>query len=403
MSKITKSVKTHVFISYTRSDAAEQAHLLQRRLESYHIPRKIVGKDVPLPDGKYLRRVFVDTEDLSVSNESFHAQLKLELDEAKFMIVLCSKAAARPDSFVHKEIKYFVEKHGGDTSRILPIALDGIGEDSIPTELRGVIKERNIVLWDRSWQSQGRLGKAKLHSAYFKVLEFLLGVDAGVLSNRYWIAWKRRIVRVSCVVTAVLLALVAALTHGVINQIHRVKFESKVFPLAIDYSYMEAFAAPLIAANRGTNCVIIIAMPKNCLELENQPADKKKAILHDAQELGWVRSGHEFNVPGRARPIYSDMIKPDRRDIPGTNVYVDVISQLSAMKKVLDYLTNDNPFHSLNEKEKLLLRYKDEFEEKLKELLRANSLIKGCSWDVKFVTDKDELKTALDSVLKQST
>ena len=108
MSKITKSVKTHVFISYTRSDAAEQAHLLQRRLESYHIPRKIVGKDVPLPDGKYLRRVFVDTEDLSVSNESFHAQLKLELDEAKFMIVLCSKAAARPDSFVHKEIKYFV-------------------------------------------------------------------------------------------------------------------------------------------------------------------------------------------------------------------------------------------------------------------------------------------------------
>ncbi len=98
-------IKTHVFISYARSDAAEVANLLQRRLESYRIPRKLVGKCVPLPNGKYLRRVFVDTEDLSVSKESFNAHLKQELDDAKFLIVLCSRAAARADSFAHKEIK----------------------------------------------------------------------------------------------------------------------------------------------------------------------------------------------------------------------------------------------------------------------------------------------------------
>ena len=35
--------KTYVFISYARSDAAEVANLLQRRLEGYRIPRKLVG------------------------------------------------------------------------------------------------------------------------------------------------------------------------------------------------------------------------------------------------------------------------------------------------------------------------------------------------------------------------
>ena len=389
--------KTHVFISYARSDAAGVANLLQRRLEAYRIPRKLVGTDVPLPESKYVRRVFVDTEDLSVSKESFHAQLKHELDEAKFLIVLCSKTAARPDSFVHKEIKYFVEKHGGDTSRILPIALDGIGEDSIPTELRGVIKERNIVLWDRSWQSQGRLGKAKIHSAYFKVLEFLLGVDAGVLSNRYWIAWRRRIVRVACVVTTVLLALVAALTHDVINQIHRVKFDKKVFPLSIDYSYMEAFAAPLITYTN-VHCIVIAAMPKNYAELGNKPYQKKLAIKKDLESLGWTCENRKYAIEKWTRPLETDVIKPNGRDIVGTNVYVDVVSQLSAIKKVLDYLTEDNPFHSVGEREELAQYYVDEFKAKLIELLNENKSIGEHTWEFKFVTDKEELKAALDNI-----
>ena len=392
-------MKTHVFISYARSDAAEVANLLQRRLESYRIPRKLVGKDVPLPKGKFLRRVFVDTEDLSVSKESFHAQLKHELDDAKYLIVLCSKAAARDDSFVHREIGYFTRKRGGDTSRILPIALDGVGNDAIPAELHEVVKNRNIVLWDREWMSRGRLGKAHLHSAFFKVLQFLLGVDAGVLNNRYWITWRRKIVRAVCVGTAVLLALVAALTHDVINQIHRVRFEKQVFPLSIDYSYMEAFAAPLIAQNRGTNCIVIAAMPKNFKELENKPWQKKEAIKRDLESLGWEWEDREMQIPNWQRPLVTAMIRPNGSDIAGTNVYVDVVSQLSAIKKVLDYLTaENNPFHSPGEKEALANYYVEKFEEELIKLLSENMSIRDCSWEFKFVTDKDELKKAIDCI-----
>ena len=394
--------KTHVFISYARSDAAEVANLLQRRLEAYRIPRKLVGKDVPLPESKYLRRVFVDTEDLSVSKESFHAQLKYELDDAEYLIVLCSKAAARADSFVHNEIEYFSKKHGGDTSRILPIALDGVGDDAVPEELREIVKKRNIVLWDREWVSHGRLGNAHLHSAFFKVLEFLLGVDAGVLNNRYWIAWRRRIVRAVCFGLAVMLALVAALTHDIINQVHRVKFEKKVFPLSIDYSYMEAFAAPLIGYEKGKHTVIIAAMPKNYEELGNKPWQKKEAIKRDLEALGWTCENRKYAIEKWARPLVTDVVKPGGRDIPGTNVYVDVVSQLSAIKKVLDYLTEDNPFHSIDEREELSHYYVEEFKSKLVELLQKNDTIKGCSWEIKFVTDKEELRKALDDISKKN-
>lgn len=392
-------IKTYVFVSYARSDAVEVANLLQRSLEGYRIPRKLVGKDVPLPKGKYLRRVFVDTEDLSVSKESFHAQLKHELDDAKYLIVLCSKGAARDDSFVHKEIEYFMKKNGGDTLRILPIALDGVEDCAIPVELREVVKCRNIVLWDRKWALQGRTGKAHLHSAFFKVLEFLLGVDAGVLNNRYWITWRRKIVRAVCVGAAVMLALVAALTHDVINQIHRVKFEKQVFPLSIDYSYMEAFAAPLIAQNRGTNCIIIAAMPKDFKELENKPWQKKEAIKRDLESLGWEWEDKEMQIPNWQRPLVTAMIRPSGRDILEMNVYVDVVSQLSAIKKVLDYLTaENNPFHSADEKEVLAHYYVEKFEEELIKLLNENPAISDCSWKFKFVTDKDELKKAIDDI-----
>lgn len=407
-------IKTHVFISYARSDAAEVANLLQRRLEGYRIPRKLVGKDVPLPEGKYLRRVFVDTEDLSVSKESFHAQLKHELDEAEYLIVLCSKAAARDDSFVHKEIEYFTKKNGGDTSRILPIALDGVGSDAIPAELQGIVKERNIVLWDREWPTQGRLGKAHLHSAFFKVLEFLLGVDAGVLNNRYWITWRRRMLVVASVIACTLVTMIGVLAYGVMNQVHRVKFEKQVFPLSIDYSYMEAFVKPLIqfANAEHKHCILVAAMPKNYAETGNRPWNKLTAVKRDLDALGWTCNDKTYERPQsknygkhkNSRPLKTLEIRPNGVSIVNTNIFVDVVSQLSAVRKVLDYLTEDNPFHSMDDVESLAKEYIGEFEQKLIELLNDESKegreLFGSSWEVRFVKDRDELKAALDSISK---
>jgi hypothetical protein len=63
-------------------------------------------------------------------------------------------------------------------------------------------------------------------------------------------------------------------------------------------------------------------------------------------------------------------------------------------------LTEENPFHSIDERESLAKYYVEEFKMKLVELMKENESIKGCSWDFKFVTDKDELKATLDSICK---
>lgn len=389
-----------MFISYAREDASGVALQLQHMLEHVRIPRKLVGKGVPLPQGKYLRRVFVDTEDLPVASTSFRDDLIRELDDAEFLIVLCSKASARLASFVHQEIDYFIKKEKGDTSRILPIALDGIGETSIPREVQQIVENRNIVIWDRRWDGQGRTGKAHKHTAFFKVLEFLLGVDAGVLNNRYWIAWRRKMIGVSAFVFSFLLALVVVLAHDFRNQTHRVMFEKKVFPLSIDYSYMEAFAAPLVGIETNRHNVIIAAMPKNYAEIGNKPGAKKEAVKRDLVALGWTYEERKYSKKGWSRPIETAIAKPNGTEIIGTNVFVDVVSQLSAIKKVLDYLTEDNPFHSIDEREELASYYVEEFKAKLIELMQENETLKGSSWEFKFVTDKTELKAALDSIHK---
>ena len=106
-----------------------------------------------------------------------------------------------------------------------------------------------------------------------------------------------------------------------------------------------------------------------------------------------------MHIPKWQRPLVTAMIRPSSKDILGMNVYVDVVSQLSAIKKVLDYLTaENNPFHSADEKEELAHYYVEEFEEELIELLNENPAISDCSWKFKFVTDKDELKKAIDDI-----
>ena len=281
--------------------------------------------------------------------------------------------------------------------------MDGIVRDAIPEELWNLVENRNIVVWNREWTTLGRLGKEHLHAAFFKVLEFLLGVDAGVLNNRYWMEWRRRIWIWSVMGISFMAALVGVMAHDVVNQTHRVKFEKKVFPLSIDYSYMEAFAVPLFSMETNKHNIVIAAMPKDYSELGNKPGAKKDAISRDLAELGWTYERRQYTKPNWSRPLETAVTMPGGCEIAGTNVFVDVVSQLSAVKKVLDYLTEDNPFHSADDREELAQYYIEEFKTALVELLKNNASLDGCSWDFKFVTDKRELESALVSILSGFT
>ena len=118
------------FISYSHHDE-QWARWLQRVLESYRVPRRLVGKQ-----GKYgeiparLAPVFRDREDLS-SAASLTESVQHELAAAETLVVICSPAAAE-SRWVNEEIKAFAAL--GRTDRIYALIVEGDPQATDPAE-----------------------------------------------------------------------------------------------------------------------------------------------------------------------------------------------------------------------------------------------------------------------------
>ena len=109
------------FISYSSKDAAA-ARKLHKRLETYRIPRDLVGRpgrDEPVP--KRLFPIFRDRDELPLSAD-LGATIQDALRASRYLIVLCSPYAAQ-SRWVNEEVRYF--KSLGREDRILAIILAG--------------------------------------------------------------------------------------------------------------------------------------------------------------------------------------------------------------------------------------------------------------------------------------
>ena len=113
------------FISYSHQDES-WARWLQRTLESYRIPRHLVGR--PTPFGKVPSRlspVFRDREDLSSATD-LSQSIKRELEQSETLVVICSPASAG-SRWVNEEIRYFQSL--GRADRIHALIVDGEPEE----------------------------------------------------------------------------------------------------------------------------------------------------------------------------------------------------------------------------------------------------------------------------------
>ena len=109
------------FISYSHRDLA-WARWLQRALETYRLPRRLVGRkgrDGPLP--ARLHPVFRDQEELS-SGASLSQAIYRALEASRYLIVIASPHAA-VSQWVEQEVEYF--KSLGRADRILCLIVDG--------------------------------------------------------------------------------------------------------------------------------------------------------------------------------------------------------------------------------------------------------------------------------------
>lgn len=449
----------YVFISYAHVDRPI-ALAIQKRLEAYQYPAKFVAPENMPVHSRYLRRVFVDIEDLSTHTESYKEDLRKELQAARYLIVLCSEASTQSD-YVAWEIETFLQE-GHSENQILPVVVGGCSDKTIPPLLRNILKHRNVPIWNPGVKTT----HASNETALFRIIEFLIKVDGHVLNNRYVQQQKKRVFRISAAITLALSALSLTLFHDLkteearrISEQYRAEFEKEVFPYSLVYSYCQNFLfhlpsitigrthavclTPPNKAAQGTpasntppaepcvlkpaeKCVVIIAMPEHYSELSNQEDDKKAAVKKDLESLGWIATEKSFKGDTLRRNISTLMLDSEDGEIASTNpdftkvrVFADMASTVNSIKWVVDYLTKkENPYynHSEEEKRKLALEYIAKFEKcvldelksptintEIEEAKRPAHVFKGVAdvCDIYFVKNRQELKTALEKIKQQ--
>lgn len=120
------------FISYSHSDE-RIAKWLHKRLETYHLPKKLIGASgargaVP----PRLTPIFRDIDELSAAND-LSVEIKAALARSDVLIILCSPAA-KASKWVNLEIETFRTLHGGSRP-VLAALIDGEPADAFPPAL----------------------------------------------------------------------------------------------------------------------------------------------------------------------------------------------------------------------------------------------------------------------------
>ncbi|MGB5589358.1 MAG: toll/interleukin-1 receptor domain-containing protein [Gammaproteobacteria bacterium] len=109
------------FISYSHRDE-RWARWLHRKLETYRVPKRLVGQPSPLgPIPPRLTPIFRDRDELPTATD-LGAVIQQALDDSESLIVICSPAAAA-SRWVNEEIRYFRRLGRGD--RVFCLIVDG--------------------------------------------------------------------------------------------------------------------------------------------------------------------------------------------------------------------------------------------------------------------------------------
>lgn len=193
--------KYRAFISYSHADE-QWARWLHKRLETYRVPRSLVGTATPfgvVP--ARLTPVFRDRDELATSTD-LGATLTLALQESACQIVICSPAAAQ-SRWVNEEIKAF--KRLGREQRIFSLIVGG--EPGASADANGAAREcfpRALIFRlgedgeisdvpSEPIAADARPQKDGRNDALLKVIAGMLGVGFDSLKRRETVRRQRRL------------------------------------------------------------------------------------------------------------------------------------------------------------------------------------------------------------------
>ena len=215
--------KYKAYISYSHRDS-RWASWLHRALESYRLPRKLVGTKTGVGEvPARIRPVFRDRDDLSSASD-LGGTVKQALSDSENMIVICSPDAAA-SHWVNEEIREFASL--GRKEQIFCVIIDGEpagpGKTStcFPVALEEIGLQEPLAADVRKWADGKHLSKLKLVSG-------MLGLPLDQLRRRD--LQKRQKAWALASVAAVVMAavLITAVTARIAAQQRRVSGESLV-------------------------------------------------------------------------------------------------------------------------------------------------------------------------------
>ncbi len=175
------------FISYASEDR-RTAIQLQRNLERFRVPRKLVGTIGQYgPIVRRLGRVFVDRTDLSAA-PALTDVIVAALARSKALIVLCSRAAADPRRWVDREITSYRQVR--PDGRIFAVIARDEPPACFPSEL---LRPNDIAdSLDQPLAADLRPQGDGPREAVLKLIAGLLGIDFDLLRRRRAEAERRR-------------------------------------------------------------------------------------------------------------------------------------------------------------------------------------------------------------------
>ncbi len=383
-------MKTFAFISYSRKDR-DVASWLQVKLEKYPYPREWVNKELQPNHDKFIRKVFLDTKDLPVTDGQFDESIKRNLKDARYLIVLCSENSTG-SVYVNNEIKYFLETHDNNPDLVLPVFINKV-ENNVPEALLDYqITDRNCPIYNRELTPKSESNTY----CFYHIVSFLLKVDHRRLYDRYQRHRRKKGIRRSIFMN-VLIGLLSLLIIFLIKSIQNknraiqsqnevielqkelIEFEKNIFPLSIVFGYTSNFLMPVVNYIKDNDIQkeIYILMPYCEADLQHQDRIKRVGTKM-TKELG-IDSIYVENLPTsmrRGSRIGCLASQDDRYRY----AYVDFASTTSTFAQIINYKKEKYPKLSNDE---MIKDYSDTFIRQCKEQLEGDSSY------VYFYTDPD--------------
>lgn len=178
--------KYRAFISYSHADES-WATWLHRALETYRVPKHLVGRETPFgPVPERFAPVFRDRDELATAT-SLGDTLTRALEQSAFQVVICSPKAAA-SKWVNEEVLTF--KRLGREQRIFPLIVAGepgsVDRECFPHALRFRLGADGQLTGEPTEPiaADGRPGKDSRLDVKLKLLAGMLGIGLDELKQR---------------------------------------------------------------------------------------------------------------------------------------------------------------------------------------------------------------------------